>query len=436
MLKMQVIGYLIYNFFVITIIYKGMNIVFDKDIIYSKRVEVLSYVIYYLVSISMYLLFGEPNIMILTNIIFIYLIQFNYKTKIKDKVLIAIYIYLIAFMLDLFFVIILSKLSVDKTINKIFQFNSTVYINILIQLIIFSIIIRTLKFFENMKFKINMPKTFWLPLIIVPFISIVLLLILVDILSFYPMKLLLVLLILAILNISVFLLYNHIVETLIKKEEKEILEIKYLNYIQQFEIVNRRFEDLNMLKHDVKKHFLYLNKLIKDRKYTESLKYVDELINKNNILKKNKKFIDTGNSCIDEIVNLKLNEALDNNIKIETDVLIPFDLDVSSVDMVCLLGNILDNSIEANVKLDENNRYIYFNMKYYNSQIFINIKNKYSEILKDKSGNIITSKKYREEKYGLGIKIIERTIEKYNGILKLDYETDEFNLKIVLNINN
>ena len=395
MLKMQVIGYLIYNFFVITIIYKGMNIVFDKDIIYSKRVEVLSYVIYYLVSISMYLLFGEPNIMMLTNIIFIYLIQFNYKTKIKDKVLIAIYIYLIAFMLDLFFVIILSKLSVDKTINKIFQFNSTVYINILIQLIIFSIIIRTLKFFENMKFKINMPKTFWLPLIIVPFISIVLLLILVDILSFYPMKLLLVLLILAILNISVFLLYNHIVETLIKKEEKEILEIKYLNYIQQFEIVNRRFEDLNMLKHDVKKHFLYLNKLIKDRKYTESLKYVDELINKNNILKKNKKFIDTGNSCIDEIVNLKLNEALDNNIKIETDVLIPFDLDVSSVDMVCLLGNILDNSIEANVKLDENNRYIYFNMKYYNSQIFINIKNKYSEILKDKIGNIITSKKYR-----------------------------------------
>ena len=110
---MQVIGYLIYNFFVITIIYKGMNIVFDKDIIYSKRVEVLSYVIYYLVSISMYLLFGEPNIMMLTNIIFIYLIQFNYKTKIKDKVLIAIYIYLIAFMLDLFFVIILSKLSVD-----------------------------------------------------------------------------------------------------------------------------------------------------------------------------------------------------------------------------------------------------------------------------------------------------------------------------------
>ena len=159
MLKMQVIGYLIYNFFVITIIYKGMNIVFDKDIIYSKRVEVLSYVIYYLVSISMYLLFGEPNIMMLTNIIFIYLIQFNYKTKIKDKVLIAIYIYLIAFMLDLFFVIILSKLSVDKTINKIFQFNSTVYINILIQLIIFSIIIRTLKFFENMKFKIDMPKT-------------------------------------------------------------------------------------------------------------------------------------------------------------------------------------------------------------------------------------------------------------------------------------
>ena len=101
-----------------------------------------------------------------------------------------------------------------------------------------------------------------------------------------------------------------------------IKEQKYLNYIEQFESIKENFENLNLLKHDAKK-YISINKLILGINYEEVLKYINKL-NNTDIFRK-------------------------HLIITKTDINIIYDLNISSVDMVCLLGNLLDNCIEANI---------------------------------------------------------------------------------------
>ena len=91
---MEIIEYLIYNFLLIFIVYKANNTIFNNDTIYNKRIEVISYILYYTFISIIYFLNGIPIVMMIFNILFLFLIQFNYKTNIKDKMLITTYTYL------------------------------------------------------------------------------------------------------------------------------------------------------------------------------------------------------------------------------------------------------------------------------------------------------------------------------------------------------
>ena len=99
--------------------------------------------------------------------------------------------------------------------------------------------------------------------------------------------------------------FNRIFKKILKRR-KNILEQKYLNYIEQFEPIKENFENLNLLKHNIKKYIYYINKLILDINYEEVLKYINKL-NNTNIFRK-------------------------NLIIVKTDINILYDLNISSVD--------------------------------------------------------------------------------------------------------
>ena len=429
---MDLIEYLIYNAILVFTIYLSINTIFDNSMIYNKNIEIVSYLTYYILSSFIYLTVGIPTIMLFTNIIFIFLIQFNYKTIVKDKILLSIYIYLIILIVDLFTAFILNNR--DKNWNEVyFSFKYLTLPSIILGLILFIMIIKSLKLFKNMKFRIYIPNNFFIMLLIAPFMSIGLLLVLLKILLNYKKELFITIFVLFALNILIFLTYNYIIETMIEKEEKTILEEKYLNYTKQFELIKENFKTLKLLKHDMRKYMSYINKLILDGNYKETLNYINEL-NNIDIFKNNTNIIKTDNICIDTILNLKLSEAIENNINVETDINIPYNINISSVDMVCLLGNLIDNCIEANLKLNKKERYIFLKLKYYNETLLINLINRYDNIIVDDNGCILTSKHNRNEKYGLGLKIVEKIIEKYNGILEINNDNNTFDLNIVMSL--
>lgn len=430
---MNVLFYLVYNAILVFIIYKIINTIFDSNLIYNKNIEIMSYLIYYISSSFIYLTIGIPKIMLLTNILFIFLLQFNYKTNVKDKILLSSSIYFVMLIVDIINSFVLN--TVTKNYDEIyFGFKYLNLYFIIFSIILLIVVINILKLFKNIKLKLCIPNRFFLILLIVPFISIYLIIMLLQILIPYKKELFITIFIIFILNIAVFLTYKYIIEIMIETEEKNILERKYINYIEQFEIIKENFENLNILKHDFKKYISYINKLILDENYAELLKFIKE-INNVDKFKNDENIIKTNNIYIDTILNLKLNEAIENNINIETDINVPYDINIPSVDIICLLGNLLDNCIEANLKLNEKERYIFLKIKYHNKTLLISLTNKYDNIILDNNGDILTSKTNRNEKYGLGLKIVDEVIKKYDGILEIKTDNNKFEINIIINVN-
>lgn len=112
--------------------------------------------------------------------------------------------------------------------------------------------------------------------------------------------------------------------------------------------------------------------------------------------------------------NLKVNTMLEykfaglpDNINVQCDIDIPDNLDMDMGDLGVIIGNLLDNSINAVKKID-GEAYINVVMKYSAESLFITIKNSYIE------DNTIKSAVYYID-HGRDIKNVKRLVDKYRG---------------------
>ena len=138
----------------------------------------------------------------------------------------------------------------------------------------------------------------------------------------------------------------------------------------------------------------------------------------NDKLYNEKIYSNTGNVAIDSVLNYKLNEAAGKGILINSDIKVPFDIVVDSADITSIVGNLLDNAINAVLKIAEQDREITVNLSYDKGRLFIAVQNKYDGIIKMTKGRPVTDKDTSE--HGFGLKNVERTLEKYNGYIEYE----------------
>ncbi len=185
----------------------------------------------------------------------------------------------------------------------------------------------------------------------------------------------------------------------------------YMMSMQEFYVgIQHRIEATRRYRHDLAKHIQTLEVLLEKRTEADGMQeYMDDLKSRYAVLK-NQKF------CRDEIVNsvleLKETQCLEKNIPLKIQVEDHIYTGVQEADMVGLLYNLLDNAIEANEKItDPENRGIWLSLKKADGRISLNLKNRVIP------GETITfqTQKAKKEEHGIGTRIIEALIEKYNG---------------------
>ncbi len=428
------IFYIIYNIINIFIIYKSIKTILDEDAVFNKKYEIYSYILFFIISSLMFLLYPIPLITLFTNILIVFLIQFNYKTKMKNKILLTLYIITILSIIDVITSILINKAVVNINIQIRYNNNFNTILGFIFQLALNFISLKSIKSFKKMQFNLEMPKIFWFPLIVIPFISMLLvLLFLYDKSS--SVKLIIFLCVsLIIINLTIFALYDFFLDYTKSKIEKELLEREKEFNLKQFNIIINNYESLELFRHDFKNHISYIKKCSKDNNLDEIIKYTDNITKE---VKINKNInINSGNLLIDSILNFKFQEILNNNIRLEYNVLAPYDLKIDSLDLVSLLGNLIDNIIEANIKIENvSDRYSNINIKYIKNNLFINLENSFKEVKFDNNNNLKTLKK-ESHKHGLGLKSIKNIVNKYNGFIKMDIKENKFITKIVLTLEN
>lgn len=187
------------------------------------------------------------------------------------------------------------------------------------------------------------------------------------------------------------------------------------------------------IRHDMKNHLIGLRSLIKEGDVQRAENYLDGLLDDIEIVEEK---ICSGNVVVDTLVNAKYTLAKKMHIKTDIQVCIPNEFKFQDKHLMVILGNIIDNAIEASMKLPEEERYIKLIILYQKKMFNILIINNYNgRTRKNRWGEFITTKE-EQVYHGLGLSAIKQAIDYYNGEVKITEKNGKFQVSILIYENN
>jgi sensor histidine kinase regulating citrate/malate metabolism len=233
---------------------------------------------------------------------------------------------------------------------------------------------------------------------------------------------------LLLINVITFALYDAISKTEQELYEKKILEQQNIAYNNQIKLWKDNQKATQTLKHDMKNHLIELKTTLANGDYQKLDKYISTMMSS---LEVREEYVKSGNVSVDSILNYKLKEIKSLTDNVTYSITIPSDIFVSAFDLNIILGNLLDNSIEALVKCNNSARVFNFQMEYAQGIIKISVENSYEGQVHQQNNTFKTTKS-DSNLHGIGIESVKNTIAKYNGIIQFDTDGAIFKVKILL----
>lgn len=196
---------------------------------------------------------------------------------------------------------------------------------------------------------------------------------------------------------------------------------------KQIEEVHGIYQTMRGWRHDYHNHLQVLKaKLALDQ--TEAAKaYLDEL---EQDLSQIRQLSETGNVDLDAILNSKLSLAASRGIRLHFKAQKPEgELPVSSIDLCVLLGNLIDNAVEACDSVEEEKRFLRLYIGVFKKQFYISVSNATSELVRKPDHEYVTRKRGN---HGYGLLRVDKVVNKYNGYISRKNEPGIFVTEIML----
>ncbi len=232
-----------------------------------------------------------------------------------------------------------------------------------------------------------------------------------------------------IINLGIFYLYHMMAENYRKLRENDIYRQQTFIYQNQLDVIMESQGRIRALKHDMKNHIIALQLLLQKKDFEKACKYLDFM---QDFMANPSEYIATGNESVDGLLNYKLQRANEILNVVEARVNIPEKLMLHSFDLNVVLGNLLDNAIEAAVQTEE--KELKMTIKLEKGILFIHIHN---SCLGIKNGRLKRLETTKEDalNHGIGLGNVQRIIEKYHGDMDLICENGYLETDIIMYIN-
>ncbi|MGL5713418.1 MAG: ATP-binding protein, partial [Paraclostridium sp.] len=149
-----------------------------------------------------------------------------------------------------------------------------------------------------------------------------------------------------------------------------------------------------------------------------------------------KVYFNTGNMIVDSILKNKKLICEENNILLDVDVDFSKSNNIEMIDVCIIFSNIIDNAIEACIKINSDKiaKKIILKSKYIDKFCVIVIENNKTNKVRVKNNKFITSKN-NSFLHGIGLKNIKKTVKKYSGEMIIENYESRFILKIMIPSN-
>ena len=216
---------------------------------------------------------------------------------------------------------------------------------------------------------------------------------------------------------------THLMQSNLMHERLQMQSVYYKD-IEQYN------HNMSRYKHDMINHLDSVYGMLESNEIEEAKNYLESISKK---LNRVEAVINTGNSVIDVIYNAKASLAKANHIVCHNNIVVPPHIDIDSVDLSVILSNLLDNAIEASLKL-ESDRMIESHIHIYKGNLFISVKNHYNGEIISSHAVYLTTKKDSHE-HGLGLKNVQHVVTKYNGTQNVEHDDTTFTVSIMIPLN-
>lgn len=212
---------------------------------------------------------------------------------------------------------------------------------------------------------------------------------------------------------------SRIAEELKLREQQQEYDIQYA------ETVRKQYEEIRQIRHDIKQHLDAVSGLQHEGKIDAAQKYIADILGS---LESIEMFMDVGNDFVNAILNSKLSIAKSKGIEVLCSSSSKVD-GINEYDLCNLIGNMLDNAIEAAEKAE--NAVVEVSIRSDKYKLMITVSNSISQSVLSVDPNLNTTKN-KTEQHGFGVKTIRSIAQKYNGSADFYEENLTFFCRVIL----
>lgn len=219
---------------------------------------------------------------------------------------------------------------------------------------------------------------------------------------------------------------------LLSKSQRESERLRLAAQQEEFRAqyaqnVKKQYEEISRVRHDMKQTHSVVMSLLMEAKADEAIEYMQRAAQK---ISEFDVIVDVGNDFVNAILNAKLSEAKRGGIM----VLCSADKNaagIDEVDMCNLLGNLLDNAIEACEKCSGKQRIIEIKLRARDDKYILEVENTAPENALESNKRLATTKD-DASRHGYGVKSIKSIAEKYNGMVNFLQDGERFKSTVIL----
>ncbi|MFB9327845.1 GHKL domain-containing protein [Paenibacillus aurantiacus] len=229
-----------------------------------------------------------------------------------------------------------------------------------------------------------------------------------------------------VLNVMIVYILDTITDKLQFMHENVQLQQQMDYQDANYEKVVHSFKSIKRIIHDTNQQFLYIDECIKRGELAAAREHIKTTLSK---IEGAYQRVNTGNLAIDALVTNTLDIGQANGIRIDTKLSLGSqEIHLDRYDLCVVLGNMLDNAIEASkqIKIAED-RYMLIKIHAEPGTLLIHILNNMEQ-----EAPRLHSQKPNPEFHGIGLTNIARICDKYGGHMTIETKRKQFHNMVVL----
>ena len=231
-------------------------------------------------------------------------------------------------------------------------------------------------------------------------------------------------------NVLVFYIYIKLADDLQLRRMTSVYE-------QQLDLCERHQQErelsilqLRDVRHNMKNNLVSILAYAENGDNEKIIRFVNEIMEEGGI--KTSTVTNSGNIVIDSLIGYWYVEAKKVGIDFSVNLNIPMEMPFRGADICLILGNLLENAVEAAQKA-EGKKYIRLHMIYDKNNLLLFVENNYKGVLIKTKDKRLKSTKTDAGNHGVGLSSVYRIAAKYHGVVTIDDGvTNRFLIRVVL----